>query len=200
MANTFAPSHRHIRAQTQVQLGFNLNLYYHLLPRADIYILWFRFIIISPSKCLSCIAFIPIHCPWLPQGLGVLESTLEAGPTAHGGQRPALSLGLGSGHQDKESQHDLEVGVQVFRPEVPPCSPKHSSLQGKVGSSQAEEAIVGSKALKCRPGGHPSSCGLRATLSPPFLPQAVMVSCPALAGFTSSSVPPTSQCSWSYCC
>lgn len=57
----------------------------------------------SLSKSPNSIPFTPNSCAWLPQALGLLESSLDVGARAGGGQRPAWSLGLGSGHQDKES-------------------------------------------------------------------------------------------------
>ena len=99
--------HRHIRTQVEVQLNFNLDNYTiyspELISSLIIYIFHLYFIIMSLSKSPNSISFTPNSCAWLPQALGLLESSLDVGARAGGGQRPAWSLGLGSGHQDKES-------------------------------------------------------------------------------------------------
>ena len=107
MLDTFAQSYGPIRTQAEVQLSFNVDNYTicspGLISSLIIYIFHLYFIITSLSKSPNSIPFAPNSCPWLPQALGLLESSLDVGARAGGGQRPAWSLGLGSGHQDKES-------------------------------------------------------------------------------------------------
>lgn len=147
-----------------------------LISSLIIYIFHLYFIITSLSKSPNSIPFTPNSCPWLPQALGLLESSLDVGARAGGGQRPAWSLGLGSGHQDKESSL-VWSGCAGFEaigklPEPHPLMPPgpewrvhHWRRLQRALKRSCADAGVG-----------PSSSGLGGVLAL-LLPQPVAVSC-----------------------
>ena len=140
MLNTFAQSYRHIRTQAEVQLSFNLDNYTvcspELISSLIIYIFHLYLIIMSLSKSPNSIPFTPNSCAWLPQALGLLESSLDVGARQVGVRGLPGPWGQAQVIRTK-SLAWFEAGTQVLRPQVNSLYPTHSCLQGQSGELTA---------------------------------------------------------------